>query len=108
MAALEGTSYSTSMPSSLDSMRSCPMDIHRCWFRCLRSNAKCPFGLPPVNADIHACLSGSKPGIFCCNALPAIPKKARTPLFESGLEVVLHIERVCKAWRLTIGMRAAS
>ena len=48
IGALEGTSYSTSMPSSSDSMRSCPTDIHRCWLRGLCSQAKCSSPLLPA------------------------------------------------------------
>jgi len=50
MGALEGTSYSTSMPSSIDSIRLFPTDIHRCWLGCLCSKAKCSSLLLPVNA----------------------------------------------------------
>jgi hypothetical protein len=48
IGALEGTSYSTSMPSSSDSMRSWPTGIHRCWLRCLCSQAKCSSSLLPA------------------------------------------------------------
>ena len=49
MGALEGMSYSTSMPSSIDSIRLFPTDIHRCWLGCLCSKAKCSSLLLPVN-----------------------------------------------------------